>query len=176
MALGLIAGRFIVDYVPGLDDVDHGPPHPAQVRVDTTRPSIHGHPTVVDGDTLRFGATRVRLWGIDAPESDQTCTINQAQVPIGQHATNHLMRLVGASPVSCYETGRDPYDRALAVCTVNGADINEAMVRDGHAFAYRAYARAYISPELDAYRGLHGMWACPILETPWIYRAQKRQR
>ena len=29
---------------------------------------------VVDGDTLRFGAERVRLWGIDAPELSEDCT------------------------------------------------------------------------------------------------------
>jgi endonuclease YncB( thermonuclease family) len=29
--------------------------------------------TVTDGDTIKFGAQRVRLFGIDAPEKRQTC-------------------------------------------------------------------------------------------------------
>jgi endonuclease YncB( thermonuclease family) len=35
--------------------------------------NITGIPTVVDGDTLTIGATKVRLEGIDAPETDQVC-------------------------------------------------------------------------------------------------------
>ena len=32
-----------------------------------------GIPRVVDGDTLTIGATKIRLQGIDAPETDQVC-------------------------------------------------------------------------------------------------------
>ena len=32
-----------------------------------------GMPRVVDGDTLTIGAARIRLQGIDAPETDQVC-------------------------------------------------------------------------------------------------------
>ena len=34
---------------------------------------IIGTATVIDGDTLRIGATTIRLYGIDAPEKRQTC-------------------------------------------------------------------------------------------------------
>jgi endonuclease YncB( thermonuclease family) len=34
---------------------------------------ISGLPRVVDGDTLVIGATKIRLEGIDAPETDQIC-------------------------------------------------------------------------------------------------------
>ena len=34
---------------------------------------LSGAATVTDGDTLRVGAERVRLHGVDAPESKQTC-------------------------------------------------------------------------------------------------------
>jgi endonuclease YncB( thermonuclease family) len=32
-----------------------------------------GVPRIVDGDTLAIGSTKVRLEGIDAPETDQVC-------------------------------------------------------------------------------------------------------
>jgi endonuclease YncB( thermonuclease family) len=34
---------------------------------------LSGVPRIVDGDTLAIGATKVRLEGIDAPETDQVC-------------------------------------------------------------------------------------------------------
>jgi endonuclease YncB( thermonuclease family) len=32
-----------------------------------------GQATVVDGDTIEIHGNRIRLWGIDAPESTQFC-------------------------------------------------------------------------------------------------------
>ncbi|WP_413463896.1 thermonuclease family protein, partial [Deinococcus soli (ex Cha et al. 2016)] len=36
--------------------------------------TVTGIPTVTDGDTLQIWGVKVRLFGIDAPESSQTCT------------------------------------------------------------------------------------------------------
>jgi len=41
---------------------------------------LAGQPSIIDGDTLEIHGTRVRLWGIDAPESDQLC-----RNEIGEH-------------------------------------------------------------------------------------------
>jgi endonuclease YncB( thermonuclease family) len=32
-----------------------------------------GQASIIDGDTLEIHGTRIRLWGIDAPESTQLC-------------------------------------------------------------------------------------------------------
>jgi endonuclease YncB( thermonuclease family) len=32
-----------------------------------------GQASVIDGDTLEIHGTRIRLWGVDAPESSQLC-------------------------------------------------------------------------------------------------------
>ena len=34
---------------------------------------LKGKPRIVDGDTIEIGGTKIRLHGIDAPESKQTC-------------------------------------------------------------------------------------------------------
>ena len=36
--------------------------------------TIQGDGRIIDGDTLKIGTERIRLEGIDAPESDQICT------------------------------------------------------------------------------------------------------
>jgi endonuclease YncB( thermonuclease family) len=41
--------------------------------------SIIGVPRVVDGDTLEVSGTRIRLYGVDAPESKQLCTHRNGQ-------------------------------------------------------------------------------------------------
>jgi endonuclease YncB( thermonuclease family) len=35
--------------------------------------NLVGQASVIDGDTLEIHGTRIRLWGIDAPESSQLC-------------------------------------------------------------------------------------------------------
>jgi endonuclease YncB( thermonuclease family) len=35
--------------------------------------TLTGHPGITDGDTLRLGSTRIRLYGIDSPERHQSC-------------------------------------------------------------------------------------------------------
>jgi|GEM_PF-3774581 len=45
--------------------------------------AIAGIPLIVDGDTLGFGEQQVRLYGIDAPEAEQTCSLLGSEAPIG---------------------------------------------------------------------------------------------
>ncbi|WP_448377774.1 thermonuclease family protein, partial [Fervidobacterium sp.] len=42
--------------------------------------TLVGRASVVDGDTLEVRGERVRLWGLDAPESAQTC-LDEAERP-----------------------------------------------------------------------------------------------
>jgi hypothetical protein len=35
--------------------------------------NLAGQASIIDGDTLEVHGTRIRLWGIDAPESSQLC-------------------------------------------------------------------------------------------------------
>jgi endonuclease YncB( thermonuclease family) len=53
-------------------------------------------PAVVDGDTLRCGDRRVRLYGIDAPELPGHCRPGRACTPGNPYAsTDNLRRLIG---------------------------------------------------------------------------------
>ena len=128
------------------------------VFVATAVPAISGVPTVTDGDTLRLGAERIRLHGIDAPESAQSCRTGGKTWACGAAATRALRERIGRRLVECSERDRDRYGRIVAVCRVAGADVNAWMVSQGWAVAYRQYSADYVSHETAAKRARRGLW------------------
>ena len=102
---------------------------------------ITGKPRVVDGDTLHINQTKIRLHGIDAPEMKQTCLTNKGRTQkCGVLAKQALEKLVRGQDVICKGDKRDRYKRLIAVCYVGPFNINEQMVTDGWALAYRKYS------------------------------------
>ena len=80
----------------------HIHPHPsfAPVLVRNTgpHPSLIGKVWVVDGDTIDMSGTRIRLIGIDAPESAQSCTDADGRPWLcGRAATRALKDPLGGS-------------------------------------------------------------------------------
>ena len=119
---------------------------------------ITGVASVTDGDTLRIGVDRVRLHGIDAPESKQTCRAGGEPWRCGASATRALCERIAGRPVECAERDRDRYGRVVAVCRVAGTDVNAWMVEQGWAVAYRKYSTDYVSHERAAKAARRGMW------------------
>lgn len=61
-----------------------------------------GRPSVIDGDTLEIHGTRIRLFGIDAPESSQLCRGDDSlPYRCGAKAANELDSFIAGRPVSC---------------------------------------------------------------------------
>ena len=68
---------------------------------------LAGVATVIDGDTLEIHGQRIRLHGIDAPESGQTCKDAQAGTyRCGAKAALALADRLGRSPVTCTAPSR----------------------------------------------------------------------
>jgi endonuclease YncB( thermonuclease family) len=97
------------------------------------RMTVEGRAIAMDGDSLRIGATQVRLLDIDAPELAQTCRLGAAEVYCGQEARRALAVLVTGTAVRCESEAADTYGRRLARCFAEGRDIAAAMVLAGHA-------------------------------------------
>jgi endonuclease YncB( thermonuclease family) len=112
-----------------------------------------------DGDTLQVGTTDVRLFGIDAPEFDQTCTKDGRHWSCGAAAADQLMNLVTGKDVECVSAGKDQYGRTLGRCSVGGTDVNRTMVELGYAVAYRRYSLDYVAAEQNAKASKLGIWA-----------------
>ena len=112
---------------------------------------ISGAVRVIDGDTIDVGNSRIRLYGIDAPESDQTCTTEQGQVwSCGSWVTDRVISLFAGREARCERLAKDKYNRIVARCTVGGVDMGRELVAQGRAFADRRYADDYVLAEKGA--------------------------
>jgi endonuclease YncB( thermonuclease family) len=68
---------------------------------------LTGPTRVIDGDTLDLAGTRIRLWGIDAPETRQTCEGRDGQTyECGRDSRAVMIELTRDRTVTC-----DPRDK-----------------------------------------------------------------
>ncbi|TKT70866.1 thermonuclease family protein [Afipia massiliensis] len=127
-------------------------------------------PNVVDADTIYLNGERVRLQGIDAPETDQTC-LNATGQPFkcGLEARTALETRFGNRPWTCRPFGKDRYDRTLAKCSVDGQDVARWLVREGWALAFRRYSTDYVQDETAARDAHSGLWKGSFI-APWDWR------
>ena len=133
---------------------------------------IMGTATVIDGDTIEIHGQRIRLHGIDAPESRQGCThLDGTPWRCGQQASLALADHIGTATVRCEPHGHDRYRRIIAVCFKRAEDLNRWMVASGWAVAYRKYSLDYVADEKRAKRAKLGIWSGSF-EMPWDWRAR----
>jgi len=147
-----------------------------QILADTIEGRVVG---VSDGDTVTVldGAEarhKIRLAGIDAPESKQA---------FGQASKKFLSGLVFNRDVilDCGKTDR--YKRLVCVVMADGQDANLAQVKAGMAWWYRQYQweqtsqqRAeYEVAETTARNGRVGLWQDSHPFSPWEWRKAKRE-
>lgn len=134
--------------------------------------SLGGEITVTkvsDGDSLRSGRLKIRLFGIDAPELKQDCVDAAGRDwPCGKAARARLGELV-AAPLQCELIDVDRYGRLVMRCRADGTDIAEALVAQGLALAYRRYATDYVAAEEAARAARAGVWGGEFI-APWDWR------
>ena len=138
--------------------------------------AIIGRASVIDGDTIEIRGQRIRLFGIDAPESRQTCTDAQgAPYRCGQKAAQALDSRISDGVVTCEPKDRDRYGRIVAICRAYGEDLAAWMTGLGWALAFRRYSTQYVPAEELAERRKIGMWSGKFVP-PWEWRAQGREQ
>jgi endonuclease YncB( thermonuclease family) len=137
---------------------------------------LGGQASIIDGDTLEIHGTRIRLWGIDAPETTQLCRGDDSQqYRCGAKSANDLDAFIGRRPVSCTPISLDQYGRTVATCSVDGVDLGDWLVRSGLALDWPQYSKGkYAAAQRDAERAGRRIWAGSYVE-PWLYRACIRQ-
>jgi endonuclease YncB( thermonuclease family) len=133
-----------------------------------------GVPRIVDGDTVQIGSAKIRLAGIDAPETDQLCLDREGKRwACGIEARDRLIAKAGSKVWSCRSDSMDRYGRALAACQVERIDINRWLVREGWALAFTRYAHTYDSDEAIARQSALGLWSGAFI-APWDWRSRSK--
>ncbi len=129
---------------------------------------------VNDGDSLEVqlepGVARVRLSAVDTPEYDQ---------PYADKASAALKGLLPAgTPVELEVVTQDQFRRLVAVVWVvtdgRRVNVNEWLLAQGHAWAYRRYMRdaRFCEIEAAARDQKLGLWAQPVAN--WVYPPEWR--
>ncbi len=127
---------------------------------------------VSDGDTISVlngtRAEKIRLFGIDCPESDQD---------FGTKAKKFTANMVFGKTVEVTPTGEASYGRTVAWVTMDGQALNKELVRNGLAWWYRRHAQSETELkmlEAEAKARKIGLWSHPHPIPPWKFRRNQR--
>ena len=134
---------------------------------------IEGKAKIIDGDTIHIGKNKIRLHGIDAPETNQTCTYENKIWNCGIQSTIALEKFVLEKKVNCKIIDVDRYKRFVGICFANKININQYMVQNGWAIAYRYYSLDFIDDEEIAKKNKIGIWKGKFQE-PYLFRKQRK--
>ncbi|WP_257883621.1 thermonuclease family protein [Roseobacter insulae] len=138
--------------------------------------TLSGPLRVIDGDTVDVGGTRIRLFGIDAPEADQQCTTAQGtRWRCGAWVTSEVERVFGGRTATCEPLAVDRYGRTVARCHIQGQDIADVLVSAGLAFAYQRYSQDYVLAEKGAAVQALGLRASRV-QAPSHFRETRAAR
>ena len=130
---------------------------------------------VADGDTLTIlnvenKQTRIRLYGIDAPEKAQD---------FGNVSREHLAGLVAGKTIEVTVVDVDQYGRSIGRINIDGKEVAEEMLKEGMVWVYTAYCKI---PECKHWKELEtqaktakiGLWSNPTAKEPWLWRKERR--
>lgn len=144
---------------------------------------------VSDGDTVHFVDSKgmklkVRLYGIDAPETEKsnrrTGIVSKQGQPYGDEAEKALRDKVLGERVTLEIMDKDQYKRMVSVIILGGRNINKEMVAEGWAWAYRQYldrphASEFIDAEEQARKQTRGLWKQANPQPPWEFRKLQKK-
>jgi len=136
---------------------------------------------VSDGDSLwiesadRFEWLQVRLYGIDAPESEWP-GMWPAQ-PYSDEAKKYLVERVAGRQVSVRLKDIDTYGRAVGEVFLDGRSLSRELIQSGLAWWNRKYAPAdadlrYLQEKAKTAK--LGLWAQENPTAPWEHRRKYR--
>jgi endonuclease YncB( thermonuclease family) len=159
------------------------PPRPSRPVIDSSgRQELPGRVVAIaDGDTITILDSantqhRIRLAGIDAPESHQA---------FGEQSRLSLSEMIFGKDVRVSYQKVDQYGRLVGKIILEGKDVNLEQVKTGMAWHYKFYEdeqtpedrELYDRAEAEARAARRGLWQDPNPTEPYQFRKEeKRER
>ncbi len=139
------------------------------------------HTEIIDGDTLWLGNLQLRLYGIDAPEPGQECSIEGKPKSYCHMSATEALRSLASSPnfrcdVKVKGKADRPWvrhNRYVANCYVGTLDVNAEIVRQGWAYADDLWGTKYDVEQREAQARNAGMHASEHIK-PSDWRRRER--
>ena len=145
---------------------------------------------VSDGDTIQITTPeqtklRVRLYGVDAPETPK---INQRTGRVNKPGQSHGLEFWKAlegkilgKQVQFEISDIDKYKRMVGIIWIGERNINLEMVQEGYAEAYikhlkEPYRSQFVREEREARSAKIGIWALPGYERPKDFQKRLKIR
>src|SRR5438309_890048 len=149
-----------------------------QLRAQSMKKTSSGRAVAIaDGDTITVLDSsdtqhRIRLEGIDAPESHQA---------FGSRSKQNLSDLIFGKDVTVIYYKTDQYGRLVGKILIDGRDINLEQVKAGMAWHYKEYEREqtpadrelYAKAEDEARKARRGLWVDPEPIEPSQFRREQ---
>lgn len=148
------------------------------VQTNTVKTIVAKSVRALDGDTIEVTLSgqqseRVRLAGIDAPESKQAG---------GKESTQNLEKCLKNQPVKVQWFKKDKYQRIVGYVIADKKSCNLQQLKDGAAWYYKAFESelsqenriTYANAEVSARTQSKGLWQSSCVIAPWEWRKGKK--
>ncbi len=146
------------------------PAAPARAFNPNDYPAVYGVTRVINGDTLEMRGRYIKIYGIDAPESNQTCADGKGRAyRCGQEAARWLKSWISGHELECHVLKQDSKGNMVATCALGQYDIGAALVNAGWAVADPRQSGIYLPYEQQARDNGRGLWQGQFYK-PWDWR------
>lgn len=139
-------------------------------------PKISGSATVIHAHLFYIGGRYVRLFGVDAPDSDQICSDAAGRTyNCGETAASWVRGWIDNNPIDCYLLKVEPQGQDLATCVWGEYDVGAALVSAGWGIANTKESDIYRPYEAKAKSESSGLWQGTFY-SPEDWRDIKRRK
>lgn len=122
--------------------------------------TLRGPARVLDGETVMVGVSRISLYGIVAPDADQTCSDTQDRpYACGRTAARALKDHIGGAVIACEPRSGTAGGAVEAICRVGDEDLGAWMVGRGYAVPDRTHGLDYTKAAERAWGQHLGLWS-----------------